>query len=91
LEPCSGRADPAIENCKDCMGMVRLSFYWDAFGIERMVEEKTANVDFGGVASPRLLTPSARARLARWVCRAAHLGLQNRVSGVPRRPCKEEQ
>ena len=59
-------------------------FYWDAFDIERMIEEKMASVDFGGVASPRLLTPSARARLARWICKPARLGLQNCASGVCR-------
>ena len=64
LEPCSGRATLAIKNCKDCMGRVGLSFHWDAFSIEGMVEEKTVSVDFGGAAGPRLLTPSTTARPA---------------------------
>jgi hypothetical protein len=59
------------------MGRVGLSFHWDAFGIEGMVEEKMVSVDFGGAAGFKLLTPSARARPTR-------LGLQNRVPGVCR-------
>jgi hypothetical protein len=29
------------------MGRVELSFHWEAFGIEWMVEEKTVSVNFG--------------------------------------------
>jgi len=38
---------------------MRLSFHWDAFSIEGMVEKKTIIVDFGGAVGPRLLTPGA--------------------------------
>jgi hypothetical protein len=37
LEQCNDKVVLIIESCKDCRGMVWLSFHWDAFGIERMV------------------------------------------------------
>jgi hypothetical protein len=40
LEQCIGRIALATESWKDCKERVGLSFYWDAFGIEGMVEEK---------------------------------------------------
>jgi hypothetical protein len=41
--------------------IIGLSFYWDAFGIKRIVWEKIANSSFGGVAVPEMRTPSVGA------------------------------
>jgi len=45
LEQCNGRVALVIESCKDCRG-VELSFYWDVFGIEGMIYEKTISANF---------------------------------------------
>jgi hypothetical protein len=42
---------------------VGLSFYWDAFGIERMVMEKMVNLSFGGATGSRMRTPDVWAAL----------------------------
>jgi len=57
--------------------IVGLSFYWDAFGIKRMVWEKIVNSSFGGVAVPEMRTPSVGAGKP-WVLsqtRSRHLAL----------------
>jgi hypothetical protein len=58
LEQCNGKPALAIESFKDSVGEVRLSFCWDAFGIERMVGEKMVNSSFGGARGPGIRTPS---------------------------------
>jgi hypothetical protein len=40
LEQCIGRIALTTESWKDCREKVRSFFYWDAFGIEGIVEEK---------------------------------------------------
>jgi len=40
LEQCIGRIALATESWKDCREKVRSFFYWDAFRIEGIVEEK---------------------------------------------------
>jgi hypothetical protein len=60
LEQCNDKVVLIIESCKDCRGMVWLSFHWDAFGIERMVWQKIVCANFGG---------------AWWGCKHLALGL----------------
>ena len=35
-------------------------FRWDAFGIERMVEDRMVSLSFGGAMGLEMCTPSAR-------------------------------
>jgi hypothetical protein len=46
-----------MESCKDSQGKERLSFHWDAFGIEGIVQEKMVSSNFGGATGPRMRIP----------------------------------
>ena len=48
LEKCNNKVSLAAKSCKDYMGRVGLSFYWDAFGIKGMALEKNISSNFGG-------------------------------------------
>jgi len=50
LEQYNNSSALAKESCKDSEEGVRLSFQWDAFDIEWIVEEKMATSSFGGAA-----------------------------------------
>jgi len=63
LKQCNDRDSLATESCKDCKGRERLSFHWDAFGIEGMVHEKTVSASFGVAVGPRLQTPGTGAAM----------------------------
>jgi len=46
LEQCNDRAALATKSCNDCKRRMKLSFYWDAFDIERMIEKKMVSSNF---------------------------------------------
>jgi len=55
--------NPALDtkSCKDSEGGVRLSFYWSAFNIERIVGEQMISISFSGVAGYEEWAPGAAA------------------------------
>jgi hypothetical protein len=50
LEQCNGNPVLDIKSCNGGKGRVDLSFCWDAFDIERMIEEKIVSTSFGRAA-----------------------------------------
>jgi hypothetical protein len=46
LEQCNDRAALPTKSCNDCKRRMKLSFYWDAFDIERMIEKKMVSSNF---------------------------------------------
>ena len=46
LEQYNNGAVLAIKSCNDCKRRMKLSFYWDAFDIERMIEKKMFSSNF---------------------------------------------
>jgi hypothetical protein len=50
LEQCNGSSALARKSCKSNDGGVVLSFYWDPFDTECIVEEKMVTSSFGGAA-----------------------------------------
>jgi hypothetical protein len=73
LKQCNSRPALATQSCKGSGGRVGLSFCWDAFDIERKVEEKMVSSSFGGVAGRGMWTPGDGLPWA-WVRLAPHVG-----------------
>jgi hypothetical protein len=46
LEQFNDRAALTTKSCNDCKRRMKLSFYWDAFDIERMIEKKMVSSNF---------------------------------------------
>ena len=59
LEQFNGSSVLDIKSCNGGKGGVSLSFYWDAFDIEGMIEEKIVGTSFGRAAGHGKRAPGA--------------------------------